>query len=137
MNEFAVSAADVGEGLSKTASVLALGGASIQESAGMFTGMQEVLQNASTSGNTLKILTLRIRGMKGELEELGEDASDIEGISKIQTHILNLTKGKVNIFDDAGNFRDIYNIMQDIAGIYDDLSSTQQAEVYLNVQKCA
>lgn len=28
----------------------------------MFTGIQEVLQNDQTSGNALKILTLRIRG---------------------------------------------------------------------------
>ena len=69
-NEFAESAADVGDGLSKSASVLSQGGASIQEAAGMFTGIQEVLQNSSTSGTALKILTLRIRGMKGELLSL-------------------------------------------------------------------
>lgn len=63
-NEFAESAGDVGEGLSKTASVLAEGGASIQEAAGMFTGINEVLQDSSTSGSALKILTLRIRGRR-------------------------------------------------------------------------
>ena len=130
MNEFAESASDVGDGLSKAASVLAQGGASIQEAAGMFTGINEVLQDSSTSGTALKILTLRIHGMKGKLEELGEEVDDnVESISKMQTQILNITHGKVNIFDDAGNFRNIYDIMSDIAAIYDDLTSTEQANL--------
>ena len=65
--------------------------------------------------------------MKGELEALGEEYDNIEPISKIQTQILNLTKGKVNIFDDAGEFRNIYDIFDDIADIYFDLTSTEQA----------
>lgn len=129
-NEFAESAADVGDGLSKSASVLSQGGASIQEAAGMFTGIQEVLQNSSTSGTALKILTLRIRGMKGELEELGEKVDDnVDSISKIQTQILNLTHGKVNIFDDEGNFRNIYDVMADISKIYDELSDANRASL--------
>lgn len=129
-NEFAESAADVGDGLSKSASVLSQGGASIQEAAGMFTGIQEVLQNSSTSGTALKILTLRIRGMKGELEELGEEVDDnVNSISKIQTQILNLTHGKVNIFDDEGNFRNIYDVMSDISKIYNELSDTDRASL--------
>lgn len=129
-NEFAESAADVGDGLSKSASVLSQGGASIQEAAGMFTGIQEVLQNSSTSGTALKILTLRIRGMKGELEELGEEVDDnVDSISKIQTQILNLTHGKVNVFDDEGNFRNIYDVMADISKIYNELSDTNRASL--------
>lgn len=129
-NEFAESAADVGDGLSKSASVLSQGGASIQEAAGMFTGIQEVLQNSSTSGTALKILTLRIRGMKGELEELGEEVDDnVDSISKVQTQILNLTHGEVNIFDDEGNFRNIYDVMADISKIYDELSDANRASL--------
>lgn len=85
--------------------------------------------------------------MKGKLEELGEEVDDnIDGVSKIQTQLLNLTHGKVNIFDDKGNFRDIYNIMQDIAGVYDSLTDTEKAATleliagksYQSVQKlCA
>ena len=129
-NEFAESAGDVGEGLSKAAAVLQEGGASIQESAGMFTGMQEVLQDASVAGSTLKIYTLRMRGMKGQLEELGEEVdSNVDSISKMQTQVLNLTHGKVNIFDDQGNFRDIYDITKDIADVFYTLSDPERAEL--------
>ena len=99
-NEFAESAADVGTGLQKSASVLSQAGNTIEEAAGMVTGIQEVIQDSSVAGSTLKILALRIRGMKGELEELGEETDDnVESVSKMQTQILNMTHGKVNIFD--------------------------------------
>ena len=129
-NEFALSAADVGSGLSKAASTLQLAGNSIQESAAMLTGITEVTQDPDKAGNALKILSLRIRGMKGELEELGEDVDEnIESLSKIQTQVLNLTHGKVNIFEDDGSFRSTYEIMQDISSIYDKLSDTEKASL--------
>lgn len=66
--------------------------------------------------------------MKGELEDLGEEVDDsVDSISKVQTQILNLTGGKINIFDNNGQFRDYYDIMQEISAIYDKLSSTKQA----------
>lgn len=82
--------------------------------------------------------------MKGKLEELGEESEGVESISKIQTQILNLTKGKVNIFDNVGNFRDTYDIINDIAKVWKEISQTDQAallevvagRVYLYVQKC-
>lgn len=129
-NEFAESAADVGNGLAKSAAVLQQGGNSIQQSAAMFTGIQEVLQDSGVSGSTLKILALRLRGMKGELQELGEEVDDnVESISKMQTQILNFTHGKVNIFNDDGSFKSTYEIMQGIAEIYDDLTDTDRADL--------
>ena len=80
----------------------------------MLTGGTEITQNANEMGSALKIISMRIRGMKGELEDLGEEYDNIESISKIQTQILNLTSGKVNIFDDNGNFRSTYDILKDI-----------------------
>ena len=68
--------------------------------------------------------------MKGELEELGEEVDEnVESISKMQTHILNLTNGKVNIFGDDGEFRSTYEIMKDIANIWDELDSKAQADL--------
>ena len=68
--------------------------------------------------------------MKGELEDLGEEVDDsIDSISKVQTQILNLTHGQVNIFDNTGQFRDYYEIMEEISAIHDKLSSTEQASL--------
>lgn len=68
--------------------------------------------------------------MKGKLEELGEEVDEtVDSISKVQTQILNRTGGKVNIFDDMGNFRDYYDIMEDISKIYDELSDPNKADL--------
>lgn len=85
--------------------------------------------------------------MKGELQELGEEVDDnVVSLSKMQTQILNLTKGKVNIFNDDGSFKSTYEIMQGISEIYDDLTETDQADLLeiiagkdscQYVQKCA
>lgn len=129
-NSFAISSAKLGEGISNSASALALAGADIEQASAMITGIAEITQNAPEAGNALKIFSMRIRGMKGELEALGEEVDDnIDSISKVQTQILNLTKGEVNIFDDNGEFKNYYEIMEDIAGIYDKLSSTDQASL--------
>lgn len=68
--------------------------------------------------------------MKGELEMLGEEVDEtVDSISKVQTQILNRTGGKVNIFDDMGNFRDYYDIMEDISEVYDDLNDPDKADL--------
>lgn len=96
----------------------------------MVTGITEVTQDPEKAGNSLKILSLRLRGMKGQLEELGEETDEnVENISKMQGQILNMTGGKVNIFDASGNFRSTYEIMQGIAQIWDNLSSIDQANL--------
>ena len=129
-NEFAESAADVGEGLTHASSVLSQSGNSIQEAAGMFTGIQEVIQDSSTAGTTLKILALRLRGMKGELLSLDEEVDEnVISISKMQTQILNLTHGHVNIFNDDGTFKSTYEIMKGIAEVYDELSDSDRADL--------
>lgn len=88
------------------------------------------------------------RMMKGELESLGEEYENIESVSKIQTQILNLTNGSVNIMDDLDptKFKSTYEIMKQISEVYFDLKETDQANlleilagrtVCQYVQKCA
>lgn len=129
-NEYATSAAALGDGLSRSASAMATSGTDINKTLAMLTGGTEITQNASEFGNFLKIGSMRIRGMKGDLEELGEEVDEtVDSISKVQTQILNRTGGKVNIFDDMGNFRDYYDIMEDISEIYNELSDPNKADL--------
>lgn len=127
-NNFATSSADLGEGLSKSASSMNTAGVDLAHTLAMLTGGAEITQNAGEFGNFLKVASMRIRGMTGDLEALGEEVDPaVDSISKVQTQILNLTKGKVNIFDSNDEFRDYFSIMQDIASIHNQLSSTDQA----------
>ena len=129
-NNYAVTAAGVGEGLKRSAAALDVANNNIQQSAAMVAGTAEVTQDPEKAGNALKVVSMRLRGMKGELEELGEETDDnVENLSKMQGQVLNLTHGKVNIFDDKGDFKSTFEILQGIAGVWEDISDTDQAEL--------
>lgn len=129
-NEYTTSVADLGDGLSRSASALATAGTDINKTLAMLTGGTEITQNASEFGDFLKISSMRIRGMKDDLESLGEEVDEtVDSVSKVQTQILNRTGGKVNIFDDVGNFRDYYDIMEDISKVYDYLSASDKSDL--------
>ncbi|GLB26618.1 hypothetical protein LXJ15735_28590 [Lacrimispora xylanolytica] len=128
-NKFAVDSAGLGTGLKNSASALQSAGNDINQTLAMLTGGSEIIQDASEMGNTLKVLSMRVRGMKGSLEELGEEYENVESISKIQTQILNRTDGAVNIFDDKGNFKSTYEIIKGISEVWDHISQTKQADL--------
>lgn len=129
-NNYSVTAAGVGEALKRSASALDVAGNSIQETAAMVTGITEVTQDPEKAGNALKVVSMRLRGMKGQLEELGEDVDDnVVNLSKMQGQVLRLTRGKVNIFDDSGEFKSTYEIMQGIADVWHELSTIEQADL--------
>lgn len=129
-NNYATTAADIGEAVKRSASALSLAGNSLEETAGMVTGITEVTQDPEKAGNSLKVLSMRLRGMKGELQDLGEETDEnVENLSQMQGKVLNLTHGKVNIFDNVGDFKSTYEIMQGIADIYDDLTDSDKADL--------
>jgi len=126
-NEFAVSAADVGAGLVNSASALNVAGNSLQQSAAMITGITEVTQNASKAGNAVRTLSMRLRGATAEdLQELGEDTDGlITSVSKLQGVIKGLTG--VDITDVNGQIRSTFDIMDDLAGVFNDLKTNDQS----------
>nr|DAL78527.1 MAG TPA: minor tail protein [Caudoviricetes sp.] len=129
-NNYATTAADIGEAVKRSASALSLAGNSLEETAGMVTGITEVTQDPEKAGNSLKVLSMRLRGMKGELQDLGEETDEnVENLSQMQGKVLNLTHGKVNIFNNTGDFKSTYEIMQGIADIYDDLTDSDKADL--------
>lgn len=129
-NNYATTAADIGEAVKRSASALSLAGNSLEETAGMVTGITEVTQDPEKAGNSLKVLSMRLRGMKGELQDLGEETDEnVENLSQMQGKVFNLTHGKVNIFDNTGDFKSTYEIMQGIADIYDDLTDSDKADL--------
>lgn len=68
--------------------------------------------------------------MKGQLEDLGEPVDDLMEVSKVQTQILNLTHNQVDIIDQStGEFRSTYQILQDIAEVWDSLNSQSRSSL--------
>jgi TP901 family phage tail tape measure protein len=128
-NEFAVTAANVGDGLTNCASALEVAGNSIQESAAMVTGITEVTQDASKAGNALRTLSMRLRGTDAEeLEALGEDTEGLISVtSKLQDNIKSLTG--VDLVDAEGQLRSTYDVMSDLAKVWDSLDGNTQSNV--------
>lgn len=128
-NEFATDAASLGEGLKNSASSMAVAGNDINQTLAILTGGGEITQNVGELGNAIRVVSMRMRGMKGELQEIGEEYENVESISKIQTQIYNLSKGKVNIFNTDGTFKSTYQQLEEISKIYFDLSDPDRANL--------
>ena len=65
-NNFAITSAGIGEALQRSASALYEGGNTIDESIGLVTAANSVIQNPEQVGTALKTLALRLRGTKTE-----------------------------------------------------------------------
>lgn len=128
-DKFSTSTADIGTGLSIAASDLQSAGNSIDETLALIAGSSEKIGDASDMGNTLKIFSMRIRGMKKQLLEMGEDTTNIYSQAGMRKNISFLTDNSVDIFDSSGNMKSSYEILKDISNIYKKLSKTKQVNL--------
>ena len=73
-------------------------------------------------------MTLRLRGSKTELEEMGEDVSDMATTtSQLQAKLLALTGGKVDIMLDANTFKSSTQILREMSAAFEDMTDIQRA----------
>lgn len=78
----------------------------------------------------LKTVSARIRGSKTDLEELGEDADDLaDGFSKYAEEVKSISGVDIMLDAEKGTFKDIYDIFNELSGVWDKLSDTQQARL--------
>ena len=127
-NKFAITSQGLGEALRLSASALNEGGNTLDESIGIITAANEVVNDPSSVGTALKTLTLRLRGSKTELEEMGEDVSDMATTtSQLQAKLLALTGGKVDIMLDKNTFKSSTQILREMAAAWEDMTDIQRA----------
>lgn len=127
-NRFAITSQGIGEALKRSASALSEGGNSLDESIGLITAANEVVNDPSNVGTALKTLTLRLRGSKTELEEMGEDISDMATTtSSLQAKLLALTGGKVDIMLDETTFKNSTQILREMAAAWEDMDDISRA----------
>lgn len=128
--KYAVSAAEMMEAFEKSGAALNATNTSFEKSAGLIAAANASVQNASTVGTALKTVSARIRGSKTELEELGESVDEFaNGFSKYAAEIKALTGFDIMVDGTTDQFKDLYDIMEGIAGVWDRLTDTQQARV--------
>ena len=127
-NNFAITSAGIGDALQRSASALFAAGNTIDESIALVTGANSVIQNPEQVGNALKTLSLRIRGVKTELEEAGLETEGMaETTAQLQAKLMALTNGKVNIMLNANEFKSTTQILREMAAVWEDMTDVQQA----------
>lgn len=129
-NEFSLSAKDLGADFASYASLFASGGTDINKALALLAGTSTVSQSAGDLGSALQIGQMRVQGMKDSLEALGEEADEsVSSIGQMQSEILKLTNGKVNILDNGNHLRDYYDILSEVSTVMDTLSSTERSSL--------
>ena len=128
--KYAVSAGEIMEAFEKSGAALNATGTSFEKAAGLIAAANASVQNAGTVGVALKTVSARIRKSEAELEELGEDVSDLaEGFSKYAEEIKALTGFNIMVDGTTDTFKDLYDIMEGISKVWDKLTDTQRARV--------
>ena len=133
-NKYAVSASDIGDILSRSVSSLSVAGNTLDQAIAMGTAITEITGDAAEAGNSLKVLSMRLRGAKTELEDAGESTEGMAvSTSKLREDIKALTNvngtGGFDIMKDSQNFKSTYEIMKGIANVWNDLTDTSKAAV--------
>lgn len=125
-NEFAISSADIGEAMETSAAALKAGGNTLNESLGIITAGNVIQQDASTVASAMKILSLRIRGAKADLESMGESTDDLaDSTSKLRDELKALTG--VDIMLDENTFKSTAQIIQEIGKNWSKMTDVSQA----------
>lgn len=117
-NRFALTSADLAEGLRIGSASLKIAGNDLYETSALITAGTEVLQDSNKVANGLKTISMRLRGVAEDGEEvsaaLGDFIKDITG---------------VDLTDTNGQFRSTYDIIADISKVWDTLDSFDQAQL--------
>ena len=152
-NSFAESNSDLVEGMKRSAAALAAVGTEYTDAFALFTGAQEVLQNAEVTGRALRSISMRIRGYSESSEDGFEEVDD--ELKTITGDLIDLTKTAehsqgVSIFKEGSTteFKSLVDYFGEISEIWDEMTQVQQndflqmafgktqANLCLYVQKC-
>lgn len=136
-NNYSIATDGIATALQKSASALKTANNDIDESIALITAGNAVVQDPDSVGAGIRTIALRIQGTKeakAELQSMGEDVEDyvVQTSSKINETVKNFTavasndyKG-ISVLDANGNYRSTYEILQDIADIYDEIVATDK-----------
>lgn len=129
-NKFAVSNGDVVEALTRSSSAMAAANNTFDETVALATAAIEITRDAASVGNGLKTLSMRIRGYDEETEEYSEGVAELTGAIADLTKTAK-TPGGISLFekDDPETYRSTYDILSDIADIWDDLTDKNRANL--------
>lgn len=130
-NKFAESNIDLVNGMERSAAALAATGTTYQDAFALFTGAQEVVQNAEVVGRALRSVTMRMHGYSENsqdgLMEVDEELKNITGDLIDLTKTAEHSQG-VSIFKEGSSteFKSLVTYFGEIHEIWDEMSQVQQ-----------
>ena len=130
-NNYAISSKGVGDALMRSASAMAAANNTLDETIALSTAANTVVQDPEKVGTALKTISMYLRAAKTEAEDAGESTDGMaESVSELQSKLLSLTGGKVNILQaDGQTYKSTYQILKELSDVYDSLSDVSQANI--------
>ena len=127
-NNFAIDSKGVGDALTRSASALSAAGNSIDESIGLVTAANEVVQDPESVGTALKTLTMRLRAAKTEMEDEGlETEGMVNSTAKLRAELKALSHDKVDIMIDNDTFKNTTEILRETSQAWEDMTDIERA----------
>ena len=125
-NNFAISSGGIGDAMQRSAAAMKAAGNTLEETAALVAAANTVVQNPESVGTTLKTVSMFLRASKVEAEEAGESTEGMaNSVSELRDQLMLLTNGRVDILTDEGNYKGTYEILRDIASVWDDIVANQ------------
>ena len=127
-NNFAIDSKGVGDALMRSASALSAAGNDVNESIGLITAANEVVQDPETVGTALKTLTMRLRAAKTEMEDEGLETEGMaESTAKLRAQLKALSHDKVDIMIDNDTFKNTTEILREMSLAWEDMTDIERA----------
>lgn len=126
-NNYAISTADLATSLTKSSGSLVAANGTLEEAVALTATANTIIQDADVVGTALKTVAMRLRGTS--TEEMAEEGLDTDGAvtskSKLQSKVQALSG--VNILTDAGAYKSTYQILSEIADVWESINDMDQA----------
>lgn len=115
-------------GLERSDSSMKAANNTLEETIGLITAANSVVQDPDSIGTAYKTVSMRIRGASTELQEAGLDTEGMaESTAKLREEIMALSG--VDIMVDDNNFKSTYDILDELSTKWQDLTDIQQASI--------
>ena len=117
-NNAAVSFSQLSEALTRMSGTMSASNVEFHQAIGMFTAINEVLQNMEMSSTALNSLSMRMRG-------LSEDGEAVDGLSAKLGKMYKEIAG-IDLMDTNGQIKSLFEITSELAPVWNTLSENQK-----------
>lgn len=132
-NNFAITSGGIGDALTRSAAAMSAAGSTMEESIGLITAANEIIQNPESVGTAMKTLSMYLRATKTEAEEAGIATDGMaSSTSKLREELMLLTSGTskpLDIMLDESTFKAPFQILGELSEIWDEIADVDRANI--------